>query len=76
MRALGYPPGWMMEVQKTEAPVLAMFGKDGNGRLYINMVLKQKINYNRPLVKIELQKIFFLFLNQNICCGYSKEPSQ
>ena len=22
------------------------------------------------------RKIFFLFLNQNICCGYSKEPSQ
>ena len=22
------------------------------------------------------QKIIFLFLNQNICCGYSKEPSQ
>ena len=22
------------------------------------------------------QKILFLFLNQNICCGYSKEPSQ
>ena len=21
-------------------------------------------------------KLFFLFLNQNICCGYSKEPSQ
>ena len=21
-------------------------------------------------------KIFFLFINQNICCGYSKEPSQ
>ena len=21
-------------------------------------------------------KIVFLFLNQNICCGYSKEPSQ
>ena len=20
-------------------------------------------------------KLFFLFLNQNICCGYSKEPS-
>ena len=20
--------------------------------------------------------MFFLFLNQNICCGYSKEPSQ
>ena len=22
------------------------------------------------------EKIAFLFLNQNICCGYSKEPSQ
>ena len=21
-------------------------------------------------------KLFFLFLNQNMCCGYSKEPSQ
>ena len=21
-------------------------------------------------------KIIFLFLNQNMCCGYSKEPSQ
>ena len=21
-------------------------------------------------------KLIFLFLNQNICCGYSKEPSQ
>ena len=22
------------------------------------------------------RKMIFLFLNQNICCGYSKEPSQ
>ena len=29
----------------------------------------------RPSVKIN-RKIFFLFLNQNICCGYSKEQSQ
>ena len=21
-------------------------------------------------------QLFFIFLNQNICCGYSKEPSQ
>ena len=33
MRALGYPPGWMAEAQKNEAPVLAMFGKDGTGGL-------------------------------------------
>ena len=30
----------------------------------------------RPLVKSAYQKIFFLFLNQNLCCGYSKELSQ
>ena len=33
----------------------------------------------RPLVKSVLRvgskNLFFLFLNQNICCGYSKEPS-
>ena len=22
------------------------------------------------------KKTFFIFLNQNVCCGYSKEPSQ
>ena len=30
----------------------------------------------RTLVKSAYQKIIFLFLNQNICYGYSKEPSQ
>ena len=29
-----------------------------------------------PKLTVCNQKIFFLFLNQNICCGYSKEPSQ
>ena len=29
-----------------------------------------------PLVKSVYQKLFVFFLNQNICCGYSKEPSQ
>ena len=24
----------------------------------------------------ERTRFFFLFLNQNICCGYSKEPSR
>ena len=30
----------------------------------------------RPPDKSTYLKIIFLFLNQNICCGYSKEPSQ
>ena len=33
------------------------------------------INLTRPVVKSAYQKIFFLFSNQNICCGYLKEPS-
>ena len=32
--------------------------------------------YSKLLVKSEYQKIIFLFLNQSICCGYSKELSQ
>ena len=34
--------------------------------------------YNMPqsLFYSQVVKIFFLFLNQNICCGYSKEPSR
>ena len=30
----------------------------------------------RPLIKSVYQNIIFLFRNQNICCGYSKEPFQ
>ena len=31
---------------------------------------------SRTFVKIAYRKFNFLFLNQNICCGHSKEPSQ
>ena len=27
-------------------------------------------------IRVRTGEIVFLFLNQNICCGYSKEPSQ
>ena len=33
-------------------------------------------NHARPRDKSGNRKLFFLFLNQNICCGYSKEPSR
>ena len=32
--------------------------------------------WSRPKIRVRNWKTFFLFLNQNICCGYSKEPSQ
>ena len=31
------------------------------------------LEVNRPLVESVYQKIIFLFLNQNTCCGYSNE---
>ena len=31
---------------------------------------------SRTLVRVRNENLIFLFLNQNICCGYSKEPSQ
>ena len=37
---------------------------------------KEGISHYRPPDKSQLSKINFLFLNQNICCGYSKEQSQ
>ena len=27
-------------------------------------------------LRVRTKKLIFLFLNQNTCCGYSKEPSQ
>ena len=32
--------------------------------------------YTGSQIKVRNWKLFFLFLNQNICCGYSKEPSR
>ena len=28
-----------------------------------------------PQIRMHIQKLIFLFHNQNVCCGYSKEPS-
>ena len=39
--------------------------------------LQSTYGYNADLnIRVHNRKIFFVFLNQNICCGYSKEPSQ
>ena len=29
-----------------------------------------------PQIRVHNRSLIFLFLNQNICCGYSKEPSR
>ena len=36
---------------------------------------KRYTSYTGPQIRVCNRKLFFLFLNQNICCGYSKEPS-
>ena len=38
-------------------------------------ILKMMLNAGLKL-RVCTKKLIFLFLNQNICCGYSKEPSQ
>ena len=49
------------------------------------LMLYQLSHYTPPLKKrvkaglklrVRNENLIFLFLNQNICCGYSKEPSQ
>ena len=43
----------------------------------INVIFPDSIYISSwPHDKNEYLKIIFLFLNQNICCGCSKEPSQ
>ena len=44
--------------------------------IYIETTFFGYLNGLRPLIKSVYQNIFFLFLSKNICCGYSKEPSQ
>ena len=39
-------------------------------------LLNNALISGQTLVKIDTRKMIFLFLNQNICSGYSKEPSQ
>ena len=46
-------------------------------KYFMLFIIPLRFFYNdRPLVKRAYQKIFFLFLNKIICCGYSKEPSR
>ena len=45
-----------------------------NSFFFINLIFSS----HEPGLKLRVRnrKIIFLFLNQNICCGYSKEPPQ
>ena len=38
--------------------------------------LFEKVNFEKKKLWVDEENIFILFLNQNICCGYSKELSQ
>ena len=46
--------------------------------IYLNCVYKvSDDNSNTGLqIRVRIGNLFSLFLIQNICCGYSKEPSQ
>ena len=42
----------------------------------IYCIIGLKVYIHMPSVKSAYPKISFLFLNRNIHCGYSKEPSE
>ena len=42
----------------------------------MNLLSKYQITIAGLQIRVCTGKLFFLLLNQNICCGYSKEPSQ
>ena len=43
----------------------------------LTVCVKKWKSVNRyDMSKVSYRKITFLFLNKNICCGYSKEPSR
>ena len=47
-------------------------------RYTIKQMFCDKREENGPglYLRLHYENLIFLFLNQNICCGYSKEPSQ
>ena len=51
--------------------IMADEGKTGTKKLKISEVCSPGLQ-----IRVPTRKLFFLFLNQNIFCGYSKEPSQ
>ena len=71
----------MVSLVKTHVPIYHSQVKTQLQKLdvkvsYFNVVSLQQppsVGFN---LRVCDEKIFFLFLNQNICCGYSKEPSQ
>ena len=41
-----------------------------------NFANVKKVSYSGVQIRMRIGILFSLFLIQNICCGYSKEPSQ
>ena len=55
--------------------MLKIMGKKIIYNCMLNFFLSKPV-YTGLQIRVRTRKLFFLFLNQNICCGYSKEPSQ
>ena len=62
-------------VLKSRATQIGRKNIVSNSRL--NMVVHDRERHiSGLLLRVHNKNLIFLFLNQNICCGYSKEPSQ
>ena len=64
--------------------MLWVLKRSGSFKQMLKWMVKKNIhNLNRIIlfiwnydISVRTKMLIFLFLNQNICCGYSKEPSQ
>ena len=50
--------------------------KSGSNEFFLLVSEPKLAGSSGPQIRERISKLFFLFLNQNICCRYSKELSQ
>ena len=72
---LVFPGGWVVSVPY--AKIHKQFDVVVNIRSILLLFLFNKCGINSGLtLRVRNENLILLFLNQNICCRYSKEPSQ
>ena len=68
--------GLYMSALKEDSPLLQQQSVRGFKALFAANDLLECDNMLGLQIRVCIRKLFFLFLIQNICCGYSKQLSQ
>ena len=69
-----------VDKQMSFSTVYRLFTKFGSGHAFLGShiysLTSRNIQGSGLQIRVHIGKLCSLFLIQNICCGYSKEPSQ